>query len=169
MSFVLLLVSILLFRKLISDLLTAQPQAKFNSIFFSGELKSFSWGIVSTAVIRSSTITTSLVVPLVAKKVVKLRMVAPFVMGANLGTTVTAFIAAWINSNNSAINIAIAHFLFNLIGVILFFPVPALKKIPIKLSVGLGELTLRHRLVGFLFILLTFFIIPFSLIYLYQE
>jgi sodium-dependent phosphate cotransporter len=74
-----------------------------------------------------------------------------------------------LNSNNSAINIAIAHFLFNLTGVLLFFPVPALKEIPIRLSVALGKLTLRYRIAGFLFILLTFFIIPFSLIYLYQE
>jgi sodium-dependent phosphate cotransporter len=168
-SFVLLVVSILIFRKLISNLLKAQSPEAFSRFFFAGELKSFFWGLITTAAIRSSTITTSIVVPIVAKKVVKMRMAAPFIMGANIGTTITAFIAAMLNSNNSAINIAIAHFLFNLTGVLLFFPVPALKEIPIRLSVALGKLTLRYRIAGFLFILLTFFIIPFSLIYLYQE
>jgi solute carrier family 34 (sodium-dependent phosphate cotransporter) len=169
LSFVLLVISILIFRKLISNLLKAQSPETFSRFFFAGELKSFFWGLITTAAIRSSTITTSLVVPIVAKKVVKMRMVAPFIMGANIGTTITAFIAAMLNSNNSAINIAIAHFLFNFIGVLLFFPIPAMKEIPIRLSVALGKLTLRYRIAGFLFILLTFFIIPFSLIYLHQE
>lgn len=169
LSFILLVISILIFRKLISDLLKAQSPETFSKFFFAGELKSFFWGLVTTAAIRSSTITTSLVVPIVAKKVVKMRMAAPFIMGANMGTTITAFIAAFLNSNNSAINIAVAHFLFNFIGVLLFFPIPAMKELPIRLSTGLGKLTLRYRIAGFLFILLTFFIIPFSLIYLYQE
>jgi solute carrier family 34 (sodium-dependent phosphate cotransporter) len=168
-SFILLVVSILIFRKLISNLLKAQSPETFSKFFFASELKSFFWGLVTTAAIRSSTITTSLVVPIVAKKVVKMKMVAPFIMGANMGTTITAFIAAMVNSNNSAVNIAIVHFLFNFIGVILFFPIPALKELPIRLSQGLGKLTLKYRIAGFLFILLTFFIIPFSLIYLYQE
>lgn len=169
LSFILLVISILIFRKLISDLLKAQSPEAFSKFFFAGEFKSFFWGVVTTAAIRSSTITTSLVVPMVAKKIVKMRMAAPFIMGANMGTTITAFIAALLNSNNSAINIALAHFLFNFIGVLLFFPIPALKEVPIRLSVSLGKLTLRYRIAGFVFILLTFFIIPFSLIYLYQE
>ena len=87
-------------------------------------------------------------------------------MGANVGTTITAFIAALLNSSHSAINLAIAHFLFNAIGVLLFFPVPALKEIPIRMSTGLGVLTHRNRIVGFIFILLTFFLVPFALIYI---
>lgn len=169
MSFILLVISILIFRKLISNLLKAQSPETFSKFFFAGEIKSFFWGLVTTAAIRSSTITTSIVVPIVAKKIVKIRIAAPFIMGANIGTTITAFIAAMVNSNNSAINIAIAHFLFNFIGVVLFFPIPAMKEIPIRLSMALGRLTLRYRIAGFVFILLTFFIIPFSLIYLYQE
>ncbi|HEY0741161.1 MAG TPA: Na/Pi symporter [Chryseosolibacter sp.] len=169
LSFVLLVISILIFRKLISDLLKAQSPETFSRFFFAGELKSFFWGVITTAAIRSSTITTSIVVPIVAKKIVKMRMAAPFIMGANMGTTITAFIAAMLNSNNSAINIAIVHFLFNFTGVLLFFPIPALKELPIRLATALGKLTLRYRIAGFVFILLTFFIIPFSLIYLYQE
>ncbi|MBA4145037.1 MAG: hypothetical protein C0523_04680, partial [Cytophaga sp.] len=114
------------------------------------------------------TITTSLVVPLVAKKVIKLRQAVPFILGANIGTTITAFIAAMFNSN-VAISIAIAHFLFNFIGVLIFFPIPYLREIPIDLANGLGRLTLKYRLAGFLYLLLTFFVIPFSLIYLNKD
>jgi sodium-dependent phosphate cotransporter len=170
LSFALVFSSILIFRKIISDLLKAKSPQAFSRFFFKNQLKSFGWGLLTTAAIRSSTITTSVVVPIVAKKIVTLRQAAPFIMGANVGTTITAFIAAALNSNTaSAISIAIAHFLFNLIGVLLFFPIPVLRKLPIKLASSLGQLTLRYRLAGFVFILLTFFFIPFSLIYLNQD
>jgi sodium-dependent phosphate cotransporter len=170
LSFALLFSSILVFRKIISDLLKVKSPQLFSRFFFKNQLKSFGWGLLTTAAIRSSTITTSVVVPIVAKKIVTLRQAAPFIMGANVGTTITAFIAAALNSNTaSAISIAIAHLLFNLIGVLLFFPIPVLQKLPIKLASALGQLTLRYRLAGFVFILLTFFFIPFSLIYLNQD
>jgi sodium-dependent phosphate cotransporter len=92
----------------------------------------------------------------------------PFILGANIGTTITAFIAAMFNSN-AAISIAIAHFLFNAIGVLIFFPIPYVKELPIRLASWLGRLTLRYRLAGFLYLLLTFFFIPFSLIYLNKD
>lgn len=164
LSIALLFGSILFFRKVLSQTLGFGSQERFRQFFFKNELKSFAWGLLTTAAIRSSTVTTSLVVPLVAKKIVKLKAAMPFVLGANIGTTITAFIAAMFNSN-AAISIAIAHFLFNAIGVCLFFPLPFLKEIPMKLADGLGRLTLKYRLAGFLYVLLTFFFIPFSLIY----
>jgi sodium-dependent phosphate cotransporter len=169
-SFALLFSSILLFRKLIANWMAVRSPEKFSRFFFKNPLKSFGWGMLITAGIRSSTITTSLVVPLVAKKVVSLKNAAPFIMGANIGTTITAFIAAMLNSNTgSAISIAIAHFLFNFIGVLIFFPVPALRRVPLELASSLGRLTLRYRLAGLLYLLLTFFFIPFSLIYFNKD
>lgn len=167
-SIVLLFVSILFFRKVLSEMLGFGSHERVQRYFFRSPFKSFAWGLLTTAAIRSSTITTSLVVPLVAKKVIKIRAAMPFILGANIGTTVTAFIAATFNSN-AAISIAIAHFLFNFIGVLIFLPIPYVKDIPINLANGLGRLTLRYRLAGFLYLLITFFFIPFSLIYLNKD
>jgi len=170
LSFALLFSSILLFRKLISGLLLASSPERFSRFFFKNSWKSFFWGMVTTAAIRSSTITTSVVVPIVAQKIVSLRKAAPFILGANIGTTITAFIAATLNTNTAgAISIAIAHFLFNFIGVIIFYPIPLLRKIPLELANHLGKLTLRYRLAGFVYILMTFFFIPFSLIYMSKD
>jgi sodium-dependent phosphate cotransporter len=108
------------------------------------------------------------VVPLVAKKVIGLKQAAPFILGANIGTTLTAIIAALFNSNHG-ISIAITHFLFNFIGVLIFFRTPYLRLIPMQLARHLGKLTLKHRIIGFLYLLFTFFIIPFGLIYLSQN
>lgn len=170
LSFALLFASIIVFRRLISNLMLVNSPERFGRFFFKNQFKSFAWGLITTAAIRSSTITTSLVVPLVAKKITSLRKAAPFILGANMGTTITAFIAATLNSNTtSAISIAIAHFLFNFLGVLLFLPIPVLRKVPIELAEGLGKLTLKYRLVGFVYLLSTFFFIPFSLIYLNQS
>jgi solute carrier family 34 (sodium-dependent phosphate cotransporter) len=170
LAFALLFGSILLFRKLISDLLLVKSPEQLGNIFFKSEWQSFVWGLGTTAAIRSSTVTTSLVVPLVAKRVVKLKQAAPFILGANIGTTITAFIAAILYTNTaSAITIAMVHFLFNFIGVLIFFPVPMLRRIPMDLAEFLGKLTLRYRVAGLAYLLLTFFIIPFSLIYLNRD
>lgn len=170
LAFVLLFSSILLFRKIISDLLLEKSHENLGQFFFKSEAKSFTWGLVTTAAIRSSTITTSLVVPLVAKRIIKLKQAAPFILGANIGTTITAFIAALVYTNtSSAITIAIAHFLFNFIGFLIFYPIPILRKIPLDLASFLGRQTLKYRLVGLVYLLATFFIIPFSLIYLNRD
>ncbi len=107
-AFALLFGSILLFRRLISDLLLEKSHERLGKFFFQSQAQSFAWGLAATAAIRSSTITTSLVVPLVAKRIIKLRQAAPFIVGANIGTTITAFIAAILYSNTSP-----AHFLYN--------------------------------------------------------
>lgn len=167
LSFSILFVSIILFRRLLTNILLVKTPDRFSRFFFKNKFKSFIWGFITTGAIRSSTVTTSLVVPLVAQKIVSLRKAAPFILGANIGTTITAFIAATLNSNtSSAISLALAHLLINVIGFLIFFPIPVLREIPIKLANELGKLTLRYRLAGFVYILCMFFFIPFSLIYL---
>lgn len=167
-SLVILYSSILFFRKVITDMLGFGVPDRFQHFFFNQTWKSFGWGFLTTAAIRSSTVTTSLVVPLVAKKVVRLRKATPFIIGANIGTTISAMLAAMVNSN-TAISIALAHVLFNLLGMLLFFVLPGLRELPIGLARGLGRLTMHYRMVGFIYLLLTFFIIPFSLIYFNQN
>ncbi len=169
LALVLLFASILLFRRVISNLLNARRPEAFSRFFFKSPLKSFAWGLVTTAAIRSSTITTSVVVPIVAKRIVKLKQAAPFIMGANVGTTVTAFVAALLYANNAdSLSIAIVHFLFNCIGVLIFFPFSLLRKVPISLANAMGKLTLQYRLAGFVYLLTTFFFLPFSLIFFSQ-
>lgn len=160
--------SIIFFRNLITKLLGIGMPNYFQQFFFQNALKSFGWGILTTATIRSSTVTTSLVVPLVAKKVVKLRRAVPFIAGANVGTTISAFVAATVNSN-AAISIAIAHLAFNILGITLFLATPGLRKIPIWLSSGLGRLAYRYRLMVLMYLLIIFFLIPFIIIYFNRE
>ncbi|TVP48636.1 MAG: Na/Pi cotransporter family protein [Mongoliibacter sp.] len=128
----------------------------------------FLYGIFFTAAVQSSTVTSSLIVPAVANRKVSLVKAFPFIIGANIGTCITAAIAA-IYKTEAAISIAIVHFLFNFFGALLFLPFPAIRKIPVKLSTYLGRESVRTRFVGFAYIVFTFFIIPFLLIYFNKD
>ncbi|MCS7019757.1 MAG: Na/Pi symporter [Cytophagales bacterium] len=137
-------------------------------IVFGTRYKALFWGIFSTALLQSSSLTTSFTVPLVANKKASLRQVFPFIMGANVGTTFTALFAALSNLDIS-LSIAFAHMLFNAIGVCIFFSMPIIKELPVVLAQMLGKLAMRYRLAGFMYLLLTFFAIPFFLIFFSEK
>jgi sodium-dependent phosphate cotransporter len=139
-----------------------------NKLIFKNPYMAFIYGTFFTAAVQSSTVTTSLVVPIVAKKKVSVRKAFPFIIGANIGTTITAAIAA-IYKTEAAIALAIVHFLFNFIGALIFLPFPTLRNIPVILALYMGKNTVKSKFLGFAYILLTFFIIPFLLIYFSNE
>jgi sodium-dependent phosphate cotransporter len=135
-----------------------------SKIIFQKTGLSFFYGVFFTAAVQSSTVTTSLVVPLVANKKVTLTKVFPFIIGANIGTTMTAVIAS-IYKPEAAIALALVHVLFNSFGAMIFMPFPEIRRIPVWLANFMGKTAVQHRIVGFAYILLTFFVIPFLLIY----
>lgn len=167
-SFIVLFLTIKLLTDNLSKLLIGESKDKLKAYVFKNPLKSFSWGTILTAAVQSSSITTSLIVPLVATGKVNLKNSIPFIMGANIGTTITAFIAALFNSN-AALSIAIAHLLFNLAGVLIFLPLPFLRNLLKTLSAAFGRLVINYRLAGLGYVMLLFFIIPFTLIYFNQD
>ena len=168
LAFALLFVTIKLISQMVSRLLTGTSQQLVKNHIFQIAYQSFAWGGVLTAAMQSSSITTSLIVPLVAKGKVSLQKAFPFVMGANMGTTLTALLAA-LFASKAAVELAVVHFLFNLFGALLFLPYPPLRQWPGQLAASFGKLTLQHRIYGFIYILLLFFVIPFLLIYLYRQ
>lgn len=166
--FILSIVMLLAVVKIISNLLykklVGKTREQFESVAFSSRFKSFGWGFLLTSVVQSSSLTTSLIVPLAATGKITIQRAFQFIMGANLGTTITAIIAAMFKSE-AAISLAIAHFLFNGIGVLLFMTIPMLSKVPVMLAERLAQLSIRFRMMAFAYILLLFFVIPFTLIY----
>jgi solute carrier family 34 (sodium-dependent phosphate cotransporter) len=141
---------------------------KISKHIFDFPYRAFGYGLFFTAAVQSSTVTTSLMVTAVATGKVALKRVFPFIIGANIGTTVTASIAA-IYKTEAAISIAIVHLLFNLIGAVVFLPFPSLRQIPVTLAKKFAKQTVKTKVVGFGYILLAFFIIPFFLIYFNQS
>ncbi|MEM7039702.1 MAG: Na/Pi cotransporter family protein, partial [Bacteroidota bacterium] len=104
---------------------------------------------------------------LVATDKLTLRKAFPFLLGANIGTTATALLAALMATGAhpvAGLAIALCHVFFNLIGVLMLFPIRRIREIPIQLARRLGDATMHNRLVGIGYIAVTFFIFPFTLI-----
>lgn len=162
-SVLLLFSAIKYLTTLLKQLVIGESQRKMDKYVFGSPGKSLLWGAALTGAIHSSSTTTSLIVPLVAADKLSVKKAFPFIMGANIGTTITALIAS-ISKSEAALSIALAHVLFNVIGTLIFFPIPAVRNIPVYLARSLGSLTIKNRLIGLLYIILTFFLIPFLLI-----
>ncbi|OEK05922.1 Na/Pi symporter [Roseivirga misakiensis] len=162
---VLLFISIKFLSSVIYSQLIGRSKDRLKKYVFKDPYRSFGWGTLITASVQSSSITTSLIVPLVASGKVKLNNAFPFIMGANIGTTITALLAAF-NRSDAAISLAFVHLLFNLIGVLIFLPFPIIRKIPVLIAYRFGTLTFDSRLFGFSYIIVSFFLLPFTLIYL---
>jgi sodium-dependent phosphate cotransporter len=126
----------------------------------ASDLKYLGTGLGLTFLIRSSSFTTSLIVPFVASKRIKLEKAFSFIIGANVGTTFTALLAALSGNNSAALAIALVHVLFNMIGAIIFFPNTKIRYVPIYLSNKIGEWSFENRMVGVAYVSLTFFVIP---------
>ncbi|RJE72713.1 MULTISPECIES: Na/Pi symporter [Reichenbachiella] len=157
--------SIKIMSKTISNRMIGTMREKFESVFFKNNFNAFSLGAILTAVIQSSSISTTVIVPLGATGKIKLEKIFPYIVGANIGTTITALIAA-VNKSEAAMNIALVHFLFNLIGTVIFLLTPGIKKIPVIYAQKFGSMTMRYKIIGFFYILVVFFILPLSLIFL---
>lgn len=163
-SFSLLVFSIKFLAKSIYEVLVVNRNSDINSLF-NNRYKSFSFGLVLTAGVQSSSVTTSFAVPVAATGEISVKNIFPFILGANIGTTITAFFAT-LFSSEAALVIAFAHLLFNVFGVIIFLPFATLRNLPVKMAMRFVELTLQHKIIGFIYLLFIFFILPFTLIYL---
>ena len=92
---------------------------------YKGVLLGLAVSAVTAALIHSSGATLAIVIALSASGVVHdLRTAIPFILGAKIGTCVTAFLAS-IEANRDAKRAAMAHFIFNLTEtalVLIFMP-----------------------------------------------
>ncbi|MES9947036.1 MAG: Na/Pi symporter [Candidatus Thiodiazotropha sp.] len=132
-----------------------------------GPISGITSGTLITVLVQSSSTTTSLIVPLAGSGVFSLRQVYPFTLGANIGTTITALLAATAVTGVNAIfalQIALIHFLYNLIGVIVIYGIPILRDIPVKAAETLSALAQKNKLYVAGYMLMVFVIIPLILI-----
>ena len=96
-----------------------------------GLLKCFAVSIIFTAVVQSSAATTAIAMTLSMQGVISFETAAATVFGMNIGTTVTAWLAAF-GSTTEAKRTAMAHTLFNVVGTVVLIPL----FIPVMLPVS---------------------------------
>jgi len=125
-----------------------------------GGIPAMALGLIITVAVQSSSITTSVMVPLIAAGVLSLRNAYPVTLGANLGTTVTALLASLATDLPAGLAIALAHTMFNLIGILLLYPVPALRGVPLRMAEALARLATVRKSIVLVYVVGGFVVIP---------
>jgi sodium-dependent phosphate cotransporter len=128
-----------------------------------GPVSGILFGTGITVLVQSSSTTTSLVVPLAATGHFSLRQIYPFTLGANIGTCITALLAATAVTEGNArlgMEIALVHFWYNVIGVVVIYGIPFLRELPIRCAEWLAEISTRNKWCAVGYITSVFFILP---------
>jgi sodium-dependent phosphate cotransporter len=161
LTFVMLFSIVKLLRSLVLD----NVQQFFDQFIFKTAIHGIVFGMLLTIMVQSSSITTSTIVPLAGAGVLTLRQVYPFTLGANIGTTVTAILAA-LTLNVTALVAAFAHLFFNLYGIIIIYANPLFREIPLKLANWLSEVAIKNKFIPLIYLVCFFFLLPFIIIIL---
>jgi solute carrier family 34 (sodium-dependent phosphate cotransporter) len=119
-------------------------------------------GILVTFAVQSSTITTSILVPLVAAGILTLPNAYPITLGANVGTTITALLASLAVIHPEGLTIALVHTLFNITALGLLFPVKAVRLFPVKAAERLADLAVKRRSVVAVYVAGMFLVVPLA-------
>lgn len=87
-------------------------------------------GVIFTALIQSSSAATGVVITMVGQNVLPLDLALFIILGANIGTCVTALLAS-VGANANSKRVALIHFLFNVLGTVIFTAIIWIFKDPV--------------------------------------
>ena len=158
---VIILISLAFITKNMRKLVADRIEASLNKVLGKGAgTVAMLLGLVITISVQSSSITTSIMIPLAAAGVVTLRNIYPVTLGANVGTTITALLAALATSRPEALTVAIVHTLFNVGGIVLLYPMPYVRDIPIRLAENLAKIAINRRVAAVVYVVVVFIVVP---------
>ncbi|WP_198517361.1 Na/Pi symporter [Vibrio sp. HA2012] len=156
-------VAITVMGKLMKSLMVGRARDILKHAIGRGPLHGILSGSIVTVLVQSSSTTTSLMVPLVGTGVLKVRDVYPFTLGANIGTCITALLAATAVTGEFAafaLQIALVHLTFNIMATILIFGIPFLRELPLKGADLISDLAMKNKAIVAAYLLCVFIIMP---------
>jgi sodium-dependent phosphate cotransporter len=165
-ALILLFISLRYLTVLIRSLVMEKLEAFFDTHIFKTWIRALLFGVFITILVQSSSITTSLVIPLAGAGILQLRQIFPYTLGANIGTTITALLASLVSGTHAPLAVAFGHLAFNIFGISLIWPIEKIRNIPIQLAEWFAELAIKNRLIPIVYVLVVFFLIPLSLIFI---
>ncbi|GAA0412704.1 Na/Pi symporter [Cocleimonas flava] len=158
----LIFLSITLVGRLLKKLMVGKAKDIMHTAIGRGPISGIFSGTLVTVLVQSSSTTTSLMVPLAGSGAFNLRQIYPFTLGANIGTCVTAVLAATAVTGNAeaALQIAFIHLTYNILGVVIIYGLPFLRYLPVRAAEWLGATAAENKMVALGYILGVFFVIP---------
>ena len=155
--------SLFLLVKVMRSLVRTRVELLVTNVLGSSAVLSMLVGVAVTVMVQSSSITSSLLVPLGAAGLLRLEQALPITIGANIGTTVTALLAALAVSGPNAIyglEIALVHLMFNLTGTVIIYPLKITRSVPLRLARYVTTLALRSRKLTLFWVAALFYGVP---------
>lgn len=165
LALILLFLALYNITRVMKSLVMQKADMIFDRVIRSNAILAMFMGLMFTAIVQSSSITTSLLVPLVAAGILELEHSFPIVLGANVGTTVTAILAS-LTGNITGITIAFVHLVFNITGILIIYPIKCMRAIPIRMARFISAKCSQKRAFAFIYVLGTFYGLPILLIFL---
>lgn len=154
------------FVNTMKSITSSKMEMVFSRYIFKNAATAFVMGIIFTVIVQSSSVSISVMIPLAGAGILNACQLFPYTMGANIGTTITSMLAALSIGEFAGVAIAFAHLSFNVLGVTFIFPV---RHIPVRIAEYFAEISLKNRLVPFIFILFIYIILPFLGIMLFRH
>ena len=159
----LILASVTYLGKVLQKVLVGRAKEVLHKALGRGPLSGITSGALVTIMVQSSSTTTSLMIPLAGGGVFSTRQLYPFTLGANIGTTITALLAATAISGAGAqlaLTIALVHVLFNVFAVALIYGLPFLRDLPVRAAEGLARIGSENKLLALGYVAGLFFALP---------
>ncbi|MEX2382933.1 MAG: Na/Pi symporter, partial [Opitutales bacterium] len=154
--------------KLLRSMVLVKVEKFFDEFLFKTWGRAMVFGFILTVMVQSSTIPTSAIIPLAAAGILRLLQIYPFSLGCNLGTTITAMLAALATASELAITVAFSHLLFNISGILLIWSIPPIRRIPVHTAEWIAARSLHNRWIPIGIIASIFFLIPLLFILINQ-
>jgi sodium-dependent phosphate cotransporter len=145
-------------------LVAARIERSLNAALARSGLVGMVVGLIVTVAVQSSSITTSILIPLIAAGVLTVGNAFPITLGANVGTTITALLAALGAAKVDGLTIALVHTLFNLAGILIIYPWPRLRRVPIALAELLADIAMKHKTVVIAYLVGAFVLVPVGIV-----
>lgn len=158
---VVILVALALITKNMRSLVADRVERSVNALLSrGGGAVALLLGLVITIAVQSSSITTSILIPLAGAGVISLRNAYPVTLGANVGTTITALLASLAASSPESLTVALAHTTFNVAGILLLYVLPFARDVPIRGAELLADIAVEHRSGAVAYVTLVFIVLP---------
>ena len=158
-ALVLLFFALFFLVKALKSLMAKRTEIVFYNILGKGAMRGMLLGCIITAIIQSSSVTTSILVPLLAAGIITIEMAFPVTLGADIGTTITALLASLAGGIEGTV-VAFAHVAFNVTGIAIIYPVKKIRTIPITIAKWIGEKGAKHRVFAIIYVIAVFFLLP---------
>jgi solute carrier family 34 (sodium-dependent phosphate cotransporter) len=152
--------------KLLRSLVLTRIESFFDRFLFRNWRRAMVFGFLLTVAVQSSSIPTALAIPLAGAGILKLIQIYPFNLGANVGTTITALLAALATGEAAPVIVAFAHIIFNLLGIVFIWSIPPIRKLPLLAAEAIARRSTRGKLIPLAIFGGVYFVTPLILVLL---